>query len=422
MSAASRQGFTSMAGPKSSQTIPEIGIAMLGYAFMGKAHSNAFKKIPYLIYPPPAVPRLAGICGKTPDSVAVAAQRYGFARSYTNWQEMLDDPSLPFQVFDNCGSNDVHAEPCIAAAGLGKHVICEKPLARSAEEARTALEAVQKAGVKHMVAFNYRFVPAIRQAYDLIQAGRLGRIYHFRAVYLQEWLMPHYELPLLWRLQKNLAGSGALGDLGTHIIDLGRFLIGEIKSVCAYTRTFVEDRPLPSGKGSGKVDVDDAFVSILEFENGAIGTLEATRFAAGRKNYNCFEINAEKGSIRFNLERLNELEVYWVDDQPHTTRGFHNVLVTESNHPWIEHWWPHGHILGWEHTFVHEMSHFLECIVQDKPVSPYGATFEDGYRTALICDAITESAAARRIVDLASIQSISADGHPDPVRKPEIEE
>lgn len=389
-----------MTGLKRQEEAPVLGIGMLGYGFMGKAHSNAYKKLPYMVYPPPAIPYLVGICGLGEEEVIQAARRYGFEVACTDWRKFLDKEGERFQIFDNCGPNHLHAEPCIVAASYGKHVFCEKPLARTAEEAKSALDAVKRAGVKHMVAFNYRFVPAIRQAYDLIQSGALGRIFHYRAVYLQEWLMAHYEVPLVWRQRKETAGSGALGDLGSHIIDLGRFLVGEIKSVGALTRTFIEERPFPDGSGVGKVDVDDAFVSIVEFENGAIGTIEATRFAPGRKNFNCIEINAEKGSLRFNLERLNELEVFWVEEEPKETQGFHNVLVTEIYHPWISHWWPQGHIIGWEHTFVHEIAHFLDCIVHDKSVTPLGADFEDGYRAAVICDAMLESAATRRQVDI----------------------
>jgi predicted dehydrogenase len=250
-----------------------------------------------------------------------------------------------------------------------------------------------------MCAYNYRFVPAIRQAYDLIRAGRLGKIYHYRAVYLQEWGMPHYETPLSFRFQKALAGSGALGDLGAHIIDLGRFLVGDVKTVSALAKTFIHERARLDGKGKGKVDVDDGVVSVLEFENGAIGTVEATRFAAGRKNYNCFEISGEKGSIRFNLEQLNELEVFWVGEEPRETQGFHRISITENYHPFISNWWPHGHIIGWEHAMVHEIHHLLDCIVNDKDVAPLGATFEDGYRCAVICDAILKSAETKRHVD-----------------------
>jgi predicted dehydrogenase len=391
-------GFTKMARARAEGEAPEIGVGMLGYDFMGKAHSNAYKKLPYMMYPPPAVPRLIAICGRNEEAVAEAARRYGYESHYTDWHEMLEDDRI--QLFDNGGPNNVHAEPCIVAAQAGKHIFCEKPLARTAEEAKQMLDAVTKAGVKHQVAFNYRFVPAIRLARNLIDSGALGQIYHFRAVYLQEWIMPHYNEAKIWRLDKGTAGSGAIGDLGAHIIDLARFLVGDIKSLSAMTRTFIEERPLPDGSGTGKVDVDDAFVTTAEFDNGAIGTLECSRFAGGRKNYEVLEINAEKGSIHFNLERLNELQVFWVDEKPKETQGFHNVLVTEDYHPWIDHWWPHGHIIGWEHTFVHELTHLLDCIVNDKDVDPYGATFEDGYRAAVVCDAISESATKKKQIDV----------------------
>jgi len=394
----SETGFTSMAGAKSEGAAPEIGIGMLGYAFMGKAHSNAYKKLPYMMYPPVAIPKLAAIAGRDESAVKEAAARYGYAKSYTDWHDLLADDNV--QLFDNGGPNDMHAEPCIEAAKAGKHILCEKPLARTAEEAKTMLDAVTKAGVKHAVAFNYRFVPAIRQAKMLIESGALGQIYHFRAVYLQEWIMPHYGTPHIWRLDKAVAGSGALGDLGAHIIDLGRFLVGEFRSVSAMARTFIPERPGSDGKMK-KVDVDDAFVSAIEFENGAIGTIEATRFAGGHKNSNCFEVNGEKGSIRFNLERMNEMEVFWVGEEPKETQGFHSVLVSEGYHPFWSNWWPHGHIIGWEHTFVHEIHHLLDAIVNDKSVAPYGADFLDGYKNAVICDGILESARLKRQVDLS---------------------
>lgn len=393
-------GFTSMAAQHVETDIPEIGVGMLGYAFMGKAHSNALLKLPYMMYPPPAIPRLAAVAGRTEDAVAAAAARYGYARYYLDWHELLADSAV--QLFDNGGPNYLHAEPCIEAAKAGKHVFCEKPLGRTASEAKAMLNAVEKAGVKHMVGFNYRFVPALALARQLILEGKLGRIYHFRAVYLQEWIMDP-QFPRVWRLEKALAGSGALGDLGSHIIDLARYLVGEPARVMAMTRTFIDERPLPDGSGTGKVDVDDAFTALLEFESGALGTLEASRFARGRKNHQVIEINGEKGSIVFNLERLNELNVFWADDTPANTQGFHNVLVTEPEHPYIAHWWPQGHIIGWEHTFVHEFYHFLDAIVNDRPVDPIGATFLDGYRNALICDAIMQSAASGRTVDIHPI-------------------
>lgn len=392
-------GFTSMAGPKAEHDAPEIGIGLLGYAFMGKAHSNAFKKIPYIMYPPVAIPRLVAICGRNEDAVKEAARRYGYEGYYTDWRRMLENDAI--QVFDNGSPNNAHAEPSIAAAQAGKHVFCEKPLARTAEEAKSMLDAVEKAGVKHQVAFNYRFVPAVVQARKLIESGKLGRIYHWRAVYLQEWGMDP-KMPTSWRFQKDIAGSGALGDLGAHIIDLARFLVGEPTKVMGLTQNWLSQRP--SGDDPNKMvpsDVDDGFVATVEFDNGALGTFEASRFCQGRKNYNSFEINGEHGSIVFNLERLNELNVFWAGEEPKETRGFHNALISEGYHPYWSNWWPQGHMIGWEHSFVHEFHHFFDAIVNKKDVAPYGATFVDGYRNAVICDAIVESARSGRMVDIA---------------------
>ena len=388
-------GFLTMADAVAHTDAPEIGVGMLGYAFMGKAHANALKKLPYMIYPPPAVPKLAAIAGRSEAKVREAARRYGFAKAYTDWRAMLDDPEV--QVFDNAGPNDLHAEPNIAAAQAGKHVISEKPLGRNAEECKLMWEAVKKARVKHQVAFNYRFVPAVRLIRNLIDAGKLGRIYHFRAAYLQEWIASE-DFPMVWRLESKHAGSGALGDLGSHIVDLARYLVGEPKSLMARTETFIKQRKDAQGK-LRKVDVDDAFQAIVEYRNGAVGTLEASRFCPGRKNSNTFEINAEKGSVRFNLEAMNELEVFWKDGE-RDTQGFTKVLVSESYHPFWSHWWPQGHIIGWEHTFVHEFAHFFEAIVNKTKVAPHAADFEDGYKNAVICDAILASARERKQVDI----------------------
>ena len=388
-------GFLTMADAVAQTDAPEIGVGMLGYAFMGKAHANALKKLPYMIYPPPAVPKLAAIAGRSEAKVREAARRYGFAKAYTDWRAMLDDPEV--QVFDNAGPNDLHAEPNIAAAQAGKHVISEKPLGRNAEECKLMWEAVKKARVKHQVAFNYRFVPAVRLIRNLIDAGKLGRIYHFRAAYLQEWIASE-DFPMVWRLESKHAGSGALGDLGSHVVDLARYLVGEPKSLMARTETFIKQRKDAQGK-LRKVDVDDAFQAIVEYRNGAVGTLEASRFCPGRKNSNTFEINAEKGSVRFNLEAMNELEVFWKDAE-RDTQGFTKVLVSESYHPFWSHWWPQGHIIGWEHTFVHEFAHFFEAIVNKTKVAPHAADFEDGYKNAVICDAILASARERKQVDI----------------------
>ena len=390
-------GFTTMAGARAEREAPHIGIGMLGYAFMGKAHSNAYKKIPYMMYPPPAIPDLVAICGRNADAVAEAAKRYGYNRYYTDWREMLGDDEV--RIFDNGAPNSAHMAPSIAAAQAGKHIFCEKPLGRSPEESKAMLDAVTQAGVKHMVGFNYRFLPAIRLARELIETGKLGRIYHYRATYLQEWVLPHYHTPMTWRLEKDVAGCGALGDLGTHLIDLGRFLVGEIESVAAMTRIFTEHRPTADGH-VGTVEIDDAFVASVGFQNGAIGTLEATRFAAGRKNHEIIEVNGEHGSIEFDLERLNELNVYWVGAEPQETQGFVNVKVSEPSHPWWSNWWPQGHMIGWEHGFIHELTHFIDCVVNDRDVGPYGATFEDGYRADCVSSAILESARTKRHVDV----------------------
>ncbi len=381
-------GFVTMGSAAESADVPEIGVGMLGYAFMGKAHSNGFKQMPYIFWPPPALPRLVSIAGRNEEAVRIAARRYGFEKATTDWHDLIDDPDV--QVFDNCGPNNLHAEPSIAAAEAGKHVICEKPLGRTRHEAKQMLDAVTKAGVKHLAAFNYRFVPAILHARDIIQSGALGRIYHFRARYLQEWILdPNF--PIVWRLQKDVAGSGVLGDLGAHSIDLARFLVGEIAAVSAATRTFIPERTDADGNRQ-TVDVDDAFAAVVEFENGALGTIEASRFALGRKNHNTFEINGEKGSIVFNLERLNELEVHIPDQEPENSTGFITVLVSEASHPYWKYWWPQGHMIGWENLFVHEVAHFLGAVVGQHDVAPIGATFEDGYKAAVVCDAILESA------------------------------
>jgi predicted dehydrogenase len=369
-------GFLTMGQAGGPGEIKEIGVGMLGYAFMGKAHSNAYKTLAYMTWPPPLAPRLVAIGGRTEEAVAEAARRFGFEKAVTDWHELVSDGEI--QLFDNSGPNNLHAEPTIAAAEAGKHVICEKPLARTADESYDVWQRVAATGVKHMCAFNYRFVPAVRLAREMLEAGEVGEIYHFRGRYLQEWGDIDDEV---WRFDKSLAGSGALGDLGAHVIDLARYLVGEVESVSGTTRTFKEGR-----------DVDDAFEAAVRFENGAVGTLEASRFCPGRKNSFTWEINGSKGSIAFDLERLNELQVYLRESKPgERAQGFRTVLVSEADHPFWEHWWPHGHIIGWEHSFVHEIHHLLSAIAADGEVAPHGATFEDGYRTAEICDAIVRS-------------------------------
>lgn len=383
-------GFVAMASDKKVVgEIPEIGIGMIGHAFMGKAHSNAWKQMPYIFWPPAAIPKLVKICGIPEAEVAEAARRFGYMEHTTNWKDVINDDRI--KIVSIGTPNSLHAEPSIEAAKAGKHIICEKPLARNAAEAKEMRDAVRKYKVKNICDFNYRMVPAIVLAKNLIKDGKLGKIFHFRARYLQEWIMDP-DFPMVWRLKKAQSGSGAIGDLGAHAIDLGRFLCGEFKSVMALVRTFINERYDKSTRKKEKVDVDDAFASVVEFENGAIGTIEASRFAAGRKNYNIVEINGEKGSIWWDLENMNNLYVYWADEKPADTRGFHCINVTESYHPYYDKWWPHGHIIGWENTFVHTAYNIVNAVVNDAKLEPMVATFEDGYRAAVICDAILQSA------------------------------
>jgi predicted dehydrogenase len=356
-----------------------LGVGMLGYAFMGRAHAQAYRTLATLPVPPPLEPRLVAVAGRDADAVGEAARRYGFERAVADWHELVADERIG--LFDNCGPNGLHGEPTIAAAEAGKHVICEKPLGRDAGESFEIWRRVAATGVVHMCAFNYRFVPAVRLARELIAAGELGEVRHFRARYLQDWGL---DADLMtWRFEREWAGSGALGDLGAHVIDLARHLVGEIASVGGVTRTFVGER------GGHAVDVDDAFAAAVEFEGDAIGTLEASRVAPGRRNALTFEVNGSKGSLAFDLERLNELRVYVAGAQ-----GFRDVLVTDPGHPFAELWWPPGHVLGWDATFVHELHHLLAAIRDGAGVRPLGADFEDGYRAAEVCDAIARSAAS----------------------------
>jgi predicted dehydrogenase len=362
----------------------EIGVGMLGYAFMGKAHSNAFRKVAYMPEQTPLVPRLVAIAGRNEEAVEAAARRYGYERWTTDWHDLVTDERIG--LFDNGGPNSLHAEPTIAAAGAGKHVLCEKPLGRTADESYDVWKRVAATGVKHLCGFNYRFVPAVRLARELLDGGALGEIRHFRGRYLQDWA----DDPTLdtWRFDPDQAGSGALGDLGTHVIDLARYLVGEFHSVTGTVKTFVSGR-----------EVDDAIEAAVEFESGAVGTIEATRLALGRRNAFQWEINGSKGSVYFDMERMNELQVFL--DGEDRTRGFRTVLVTEQSHPFMDLWWPPGHIIGWGDTFVHEVHHLLRAIDEDTDIAPHGATFEDGYRASEIGEAIVRSSASGRREDLS---------------------
>ena len=369
----------------------EINIALIGYAFMGKAHSNAWRQVvPFMS--PARTPRMKVICGRTRDKVEAAAREFGWEEAATDWREVVAREDI--DLIDISTPGDSHAEIAIAAARAGKAVLCEKPLANTVDEARAMVAAVEQAGLVHRLCHTSRRIPAVMLAKSLIQSGRLGTVRHFRGTYLQDWIVdPNF--PLVWRLDKTQAGSGALGDLGAHVVDLARFLVGEISDVSGHLETFIKDRPVPGNPTArGTVTVDDASLALVRFENGAIGTIEATRMAPGRKNYNRFEVNGSRGSIAFDLERMNELEVYLEDDDV-AVRGFHRVLATEPEHPFVKSWWPPGHIIGYEHTFVHTVYDLLEAVNERRIPEP---NFHDGLKNQLVLAAIEESAAARRWV------------------------
>jgi len=371
----------------------EANVALIGYAFMGKAHSNAYRQVnPF--FAPTLRPRMKVICGRTPSAVRAAAREYGWDEAATDWQEVVARKDI--DIVDVSTPGDSHMEIAIAAARAGKAVLCEKPLANTVRDAERMLAAVEKAGVVHMICHNYRRAPAVMLARQLIAEGQLGTIRHYRGTYLQDWITdPNF--PLVWRLDKKKAGSGALGDIAAHSIDLARFLVGEISEVAADLATFVKMRPLPDNpKKRGRVTVDDASVSLVRFANGAIGTIEATRMAPGRKNYNRFEINGSRGSLAFDLERMNELELYLEADQPRV-RGFRRILVTESTHPYVKAWWPPGHIIGYEHTFTHTVYDLLEAMARDKVPQP---NFVDGVRNQRVLGAIEKAAATRRWISV----------------------
>ncbi|OGB90671.1 MAG: dehydrogenase [candidate division NC10 bacterium RIFCSPLOWO2_12_FULL_66_18] len=376
-----------------------LGIGVLGYAGVAKAHLNALKKLPYIFWPSPVRFRLLGVGGRSLHGVEDAARRYGFEYGTTEWRRLVDDPRVG--LFINCAPNDVHAESCLAAAGEGKHLLCEKPLARDAREARRMWEGVRRDRIQHQVSFNYRFVPAVRLAREMIQAGDLGEIIHFRTRYTDDTLADP-ATPHTWRQEKRRAGSGAVGDIASHVLDLARFLVGELREVAGLSRIAIPRRPVEAGsRRTMPVDVEDLYEGLLEFANGAVGTLEVSTLCLGRKNYLTFEVNGTKGSLCFNLERLNELEVFRAE-RGRRDRGFKTVLVTDGDHPYGGTWWPPGHILGWEHTFVHQLHHLVKTIIGQEAVAPLAADFHDGYINAVLCEALLQAARTGKRVRLKS--------------------
>ncbi len=370
-------------------------IGMVGYKFMGKAHSHAYRTAPYFFGIKGPV-ELAAVCGRDEAAVAAFAQKHGWQSYETDWRKLVERADI--DAIDIGTPNDSHCAITVAAVQAGKHILLEKPMAMSLAEAKEMHAEAVKAGVKHQIGFNYRRVPAIALAKQIIANGHIGQIYHWRAVYNQDWIVDP-EFPLVWRLDKRIAGTGAIGDLASHIIDLAHYLVGPIAEVTGTAKTFIKERPLPaemtglSATGSaqkGQVTVDDCFAFLTRFENGATGVFEGTRLATGRLNYNSWEVNGSKGSLAFNLERMNELELFLKDD-PVEQQGWRTISVTNGQHPYVSAWWPPGHILGWEESHIHQVADFLLAIEQDKPCDP---DFSVGVQNQAVLEALSQSAAS----------------------------
>jgi predicted dehydrogenase len=381
----------------------KLNIGLIGYQFMGKAHSNAYRQVGRF-FDLPVEPVLHTICGRSEGPLREAADKFGWERWETDWRKVVCNPDI--QIIDISTPGSSHRDIAVAAAEPGKAVFCEKPIGNTLDEARDMVEAVGRAKVPHAVFHNYRKAPAVALAKQLISDGRLGDIYHFRATYLQDWIADP-KFPLVWRLQKEAAGSGAHGDINSHIIDLGRHLIGEFDEVCGLLHTFIKHRPLAEGVDDklgarasakmGEVTVDDASMFLAKFRNGTLGTFEATRFAVGRKNYNRFEINGSRGSLVFNLERMNELE-FFDNEDPAGLQGFRLIQATEGVHPYAGHYWPVGHIIGYEHTFINLIADALVAIHEGRPISP---DLEDGYQNQRVLDAVERSHESRGWISLS---------------------
>lgn len=374
----------------------ELNVAIIGQNFMGKAHSNAWRNAGKF-FDLPATPVLKVACGRNQESLKEFAAGWGWQETATDWREVVEREDV--DIIDICTPTDLHAEIAIAAAENGKHIFCEKPLAINTAQAKAMLSAARSTGVTHYLNHNYRRVPAIALARRLIDEGFVGNIFHWRSAYLQDWIVdPNF--PLTWHLIRDRAGSGPHHDLNSHLIDLARYLVGEVKTVSATSATFVKERPLPGagaatfsagtaeGNAVGQVNVDDATFMIVEFEDGAIGSFDASRFAPGRKNHNTFEIYGSEGSIVFDLERMNELQIFSRNDPSHI-QGFKTVLATEAEHPYVSAWWPPGHIIGYEHTFHHAVADFVTAVVRGERIRP---DFEDGVRETQVLDAALTAA------------------------------
>ena len=378
----------------------ELNVALIGHQFMGKAHSNAYRQVSRF-FPGKLRFRMKVLCGKAcAEELETTAAQFGWEESDCEWERVVNRKDI--DVVDISAPGFLHHPMALAAARSGKHVICEKPLANTLAEAKEMLRAVEKAGVLHYVNYNYRRVPAVSYAKRLIADGRLGDVYHYHGAYLQDWIMDP-EFPLVWRLQKKYSGSGALGDIAAHAADLAQFLNADIAEVVGLMSTFIKERPLPGTSGGAwgtkgrkgkkvKVTVDDDTNFLARFTNGSVGVLESSRFAGGRRNFNTFQVYGSKGSLAWNFERMNELEVF-DRTQKSVDQGYKTILVTEADHPYTGAWWPPGHLIGYEHTFVHALHDFLSCLEEDRMPEP---SFRDGVRVQAVLDAVERSAKSGR--------------------------
>ncbi|MDA0193936.1 MAG: Gfo/Idh/MocA family oxidoreductase [Bacteroidetes bacterium] len=373
-----------------------MNVGIIGYQFMGKAHSNGWIKAP-LFFDLNIKPELKVACGRNKSAVKAFADKWGWQEVKTDWKKVVENPDV--DIIDISLPQHLHYDVAIAAAKNGKHIFCEKPMAHSRKQAEEMLKVAEDNGVLHYLNHNYRRTPAVLLAKQLIDEGKIGRIFHWRGAYQQDWIVdPNF--PLTWQLQKETAHAGPHWDLNSHSVDLALFLMGDIKTVSCLTTNFIKERPLPSEGATafssgteantemGQVTVEDAALMMVEFESGAVGSFEATRFATGRKNSNTFEIYGSKGSVAFNMERMNELQ-YFTNDDPDNAQGFRTIMATESSHAYVSHWWPPGHIIGYEHGFVHAMADFMMALDKKEKIFP---NFNDGVKILAVLESGLESA------------------------------
>jgi predicted dehydrogenase len=371
---------------------------MIGYKFMGKAHTNAYRQAGYF-FDPPLKPQLRTVCGRDCAKVEKFAARWGWEKALADWRQVVEDPAV--RIVDICSPNNTHRDIAIAALEAGKIVACEKPLAMDGAEAEQMAAAARRSGRLTTVWFNYRRVPAVAFARQLIDEGRIGKVFHFRALYLQDWTMDP-AVPLVWRMDKEVAGSGVTGDLHSHIVDLSNYLAGEIASVAGASRIFVGERERPEG-GKAPVEIEDASVFVARYANGALGHFEATRFANGRKNGNTFEINGELGSLYFNLEDMSRLW-YFDSRDPKHVQGWREIPVWEECHPYMKNWWVPGCAIGYEHTFANQAADLLNAAAKNQPMKP---DFEDGLKCQLVLDAVMEACGSDRWVKVGKSKAVS---------------